>query len=214
MKNLILLLFISTNLIAQSVPLKGSVHKKVKFISHTEDGRFGTYLQMNINFEPIEKFFNYLDELVYLRRDRRLSVENAREEAHITVITPIEYRDQLEKAGLTINRINEIANKIMKIQESDFEVVCLAEGIGKKGTLRPGIRDFTYYFVVKSRALMKIRKAIEVELRKKKYKRIKEKFNPYSFHPHITIGYTHKDLHLEHGVIKSPMTCIADVREK
>jgi hypothetical protein len=91
----------------------------LKFISHQGDGRFASYLSMEVQYAPIKKVFEQLQNKTQLKLKNR-------GEAHITVVTPIEYFDVL-KSHLTMNEIDKIAQSL-NIQAANFEVKCLGRG--------------------------------------------------------------------------------------
>lgn len=221
-----LFLFFSTILLTNfhsfSIPLKKEIFEKVRFESHTEGGRYGSWLGMNIIFAPIKELFETIDYQV----KGKLNKAKARTEAHITVITPIEYRDILERY-IKIEEINAIANKefykfrknestynllkareknLQKIQDSRFDIKCL----GMASDIINRKDEKTFYLVVDSKNSINIRKVI-FEIYKRRGGN-PSKFDPYHYYPHITIGYTLDDLHLEsHKVFKGLNTCIDKV---
>lgn len=178
--------------------IQDEVYKVVPFISHEIPKPYGQYLIMNVNFAPVKKLFSSLDK--YLAG--ALNKKAARTEAHITVITPPEFDSVLSKV-LTIKDINKLALE-MKIQSFDFKVMCVGRASFKK--------DSTYFLVVRSRKLQDLRKRI-FDLYKKKGGEPSQ-FDPNLFYPHITIGYTNKDLHLgPHGVKKGINSCWGKVSQ-
>ena len=104
---------------------------------------------------------------------------------------------------VTIEEIDHIARR-MNIQASKFKVVCL--GRGTKDDMS------TYYVVVKSEDLLNIRKEIETLFIKKGGE--KRKFRAENFFPHITVGFTKRDLHESDGVIKDETSCIKPIELK
>lgn len=195
MKKLILFLVISSSVFAGEKfewKIDQSIFEKQSFVPHVENKPFGRYLIMDIKFPPVKNLFKSLDKHL----GGKLSKKNARTEAHITTITPPEF-DKVLSSVLTIEEINQLALD-MKIQEADFTIMCVGKGSFKK--------DDTYYLVVVSRKLKEIRKRI-YDLYKSKGGE-PSKFDPELFYPHITIGYTNKDLHLgPHGVKKGLNSC-------
>lgn len=188
-----LLIFLVTGCSLSRVNPKADIYQPMLFSAQSGPGKFDSYLQMNINFDPLKKL--YLD----LDRDlgNSLNKKNARTEAHITVITPVEYRNILEPAGISIDKINEIAEK-MKIQRSEFEVICLGKA--------ENFEKSTYFLVIESEDLFNIRRAIFQEY--VKYGGKPSRWDPELYYPHITVGYTHRDLHLEiDGVFKGLNSC-------
>lgn len=156
------------------------------------------YLSMNIEFSPMA--------------DIRKSIENKekvtllhRGEAHITILTPMEY-DTLKKV-LTMELINEVA-LLNRIQETPFEIVCLGRGqvTENKKTLS------TYFIVVDAPELMTFRQNIATLY--KTNGGATNEFKSEEFYPHITIGFTERDLHLQDGVIKSKASCFSEMQLK
>lgn len=158
------------------------------FIKH-EDST--SYLAMNLNYEPFKKYLTTVDQFTY-------RPVQSRGEAHITVITPPEFNDDLSKF-VSIQEIDQIASKL-NIQQSKYKPVCLAKGtlVDKDKFLE------TYYIVIESENLLKIRQEIADLYNKRGGK----KFNPLHFYPHITIGFTDRDLHESDGVIKDAKSCM------
>ena len=197
---LIALLFFSIGSFAAELTLSKEIFKTQSFIPKTGEGKFDSYLQMNIDFPSVQNLFFQLDQ----KLQGTLNKENARVEAHITVMTPIEFRDVLEPAGLTIEAINKMA-KNFKIQKADFSITCLGKGETRDK------KNQTYYLVVKSQKLVELREEIF-----KSYIKaggISSQFDPNTFYPHITIGYTSKDLHLgSDGVMKGTNSCWRQVK--
>lgn len=174
-------------------------NKDLPFISHQGTGPFDSYLTMEIQFEPIADLFRQL--LI----DQRTVLTN-RGEAHITVLTPVEYHEIL-KSKLSMADIDDVARK-HKLQSSSFKVVCLGEGnleINNK-------LESAFYVVVRSPDLLKIREEIQKVWIAKGGD--KELFKPEYFYPHITLGYTVRDLHISDGVVKDESTCIRDIKIK
>ena len=173
------------------------IHDNTKqvFIPHHGEGRFGSYLAMNINYPPILQLLKQLQQ-----SEGQL---NARGEAHITVLTPIEYFDVLRNK-LTIEQIDQVA-RAQDIQASQFKLVCLGRG---QAILKSGWQQ-TYFVVVKSEALLKLRQTIQALYIK--HGGVAKDFEPTEFYPHITVGFSERDLHLSDGVIKDKQACYAQV---
>lgn len=166
---------------------------KAAFIEHTGEGPFANYLAMNIAYAPIEKFRADLEARLGAKLKNR-------GEAHITVITPPEYNEVL-KPYVTIQEINRLA-KDMRIQNSSFKPVCLGRG----QTKIEGKTEQTYYIVVESHDLLKIRREVF-----KKYVDAGGEpslFDPDAFYPHITLGFTQRDLHESDGIKKGKNSCL------
>lgn len=152
------------------------------------------YLAMDLPYEPFAEIFKKLQ----IAEKKKLI---NRGEAHITVITPIEYHHVLRPKGVSIEEIDQIA-KDMDIQNSNYEVLCLGLGeIAIDGNL-----EQTYYLVVQSEDLLNLRMAIYRLFLSKGGSKVD--FDPAHYYPHITIGFTKRDLHESDGVIKDSRSCI------
>ena len=167
-------------------------NSSLKQLSHRGDGPFSTYLSMDIHYSPIKELWKQTEIETGLKL-------NNRGEAHITTITPPEFFHQL-KGVVTIEEIEKIASE-MPIQSSKFKVVCL--GRGMKDDMS------TFYVVVESEDLINLRKKVEMLFLKKGGK--KGKFRAENFYPHITVGFTKRDLHESDGVIKDKNSCFKDI---
>lgn len=99
---------------------------------------------------------------------------------------------------MTSEKINQIAQDY-DIQSSDLRIL----GIGSGKKLFNGQMGETFFIIVESKKLLQIRNAIY-----KKYLDYKgpvsgpNAFKPNDFYPHITIGFTHDDIHESDGLIK------------
>lgn len=200
MKLLLALILISFQSVAGLAEFKLS--KKVydnfslPFISHQGNGPFDNYLSLEIQFEPMAELFKQLLVL------KRIQLTN-RGESHITVVSPVEFNEIL-KAKITMNEIDGIA-KTARIQSSNFEAVCVGKGafeIDKK-------LEQTFYVVVRSPALVKIREEVQKLFIKKGGDATL--FKPGQFYPHITLGFTKRDLHESDGVTKDERSCFGDL---
>lgn len=162
--------------------------------------RFDNALAMNVQFEPIKKTHRQISDELGL--DLAIfRAWNPDGEAHITVITPVEFYDILKQkndgsALVSMDEIEKIA-KQYSIQDSDIAVL----GIGRGKATVEGKNEETYFVIVESMNLRKIRQAIyDLYLSKGGDK---GKWNPQHYYPHITVGFTRNDLHEADGVLKS-----------
>ena len=106
---------------------------------------------------------------------------------------------------ISIEDINKIALE-NNIQNTKFEV----QGLGNGSTKISNIGEFTYFVIVRADELLNIRKLISnvcVEAGMDS-----SSWNYSKYNPHITIGYTKRDLHEEDGVIKNSSSKIADIK--
>ena len=150
------------------------------------------YLVMSLNYEPVSELRESLSS------ELPAHLKN-RGEAHITVITPPEF--EILKKYLSIAEINQIAERD-QIQKSDLSFVCVAEAQNHQEMK-------TYFVVSKSSNLLKIREDI---FERYQQKGGTEKFEAEHFYPHITLGFTERDLHEESDhVIKDERSCFAPV---
>lgn len=167
------------------------------FISHREDKPFGSYLIMDIDYLPIQRLFEQVRN-----REKNLIT---RGEAHITVVTPPEFDQILKPAGVTMNEVEQIA-QVSKIQQTPFEVVCLGMGKAKLD----GTEQSTYYVVVRAPGLVRIREKIQKIFIKRGGN--PADFKPEHFWPHITVGFTKRDLYESDGVLKDIKTCVSKIK--
>lgn len=149
------------------------------------------YMALDIPFQPVKSVHGELET----REGVKLI---SRGEAHVTIITPPEF-DVLSKK-MTIEDLNALAEKL-KVQESDVHAVCVGEGHAKLD----GREERTYFIVVDSKKLAAIR--AEIERVFKERGGAPEAFRASDFFPHITVGFTKSDLHIQNGVIKDRRSC-------
>ncbi len=159
-----------------------------------QSGPFDSYLAMNLPFSPVKELYQKIQALdgVSLK---------SRGEAHITVVTPVEYWSILKPHNITIEQINQIAD-LMKIQNSKFDPLC----VGRGSVILSGKEENTYFIVVQSNDLVNIRREIQALL--VQMGGGATEFNPENFYPHITIGFTSRDLHESDGIIKNTRLCV------
>lgn len=179
-----------------NLPLDESIlsNEEMPFASRRGVGRFDTTLAMNVQYQPVKTVRAELSKI--LGYDLKFfTLWEPAGEAHVTVITPVEYFDIIKKY-VSIDRIEAIAQE-MKIQESDLTIL----GLGRGQAVLQGKPEETYFIMVHSENLLKIRKLIYSEYLRKGGP--KSAWNPYEFYPHITVGYSLRDLHISDGVIKN-----------
>lgn len=142
------------------------------------------YVSLDLEYPEYQETLNKLD--TFLGKD----LVN-RGEAHITVITPPEFKTLNSKVSPEV-----IHQEWENWKTKSFKKVCLGEGTVKenKKVLK------TYYVVVETPEILAFR-----EYLKSKYE--VTDFKASVFYPHITLGFTEKDLHFEQGVIKDKKSC-------
>lgn len=160
------------------------------FISHVGSGLYSNYLAVNLPYKPFAE----------LRDSVAFNLKN-RGEAHITVLTPPEYN--AIKSHLPITRINQMFAH--SIQNTKYTPKCI--GRGQKSI--NGKLESTYYVVVESKDLMAIRHKIKNEF--VALGGSSDAFDPMKYHPHVTLGFTLRDLHSQDSVVKGMSSCIKDL---
>ncbi len=157
-----------------------------------------SHLAMNLHYPPVEKVKEQVDGSL-------LSPLKTRGEAHITVITPPEYEKL--KTFLSMEKINALAVQ-HNIQQFAFNPVCLG-----RGRLQiDGHEESTYFMVVNSADLLNLRKQIKEAF--VLAGGASKDFDENLFFPHITVGFTKRDLHFEDGILKDKSSCWENLEEK
>lgn len=166
---------------------------QLAFAAHYGPSPFDNALAMNIPYQPIAEVRHQLSRVMSYQLNffKGWSVNG---EAHVTVITPPEYATVLSKY-VSIQKINEIAIR-NAIQNSDLQFL----GLGRGQAMIDRQLQSTYFIIVYSKNLIFIRQQIYQEYLKNGGP--KEGWNPLHFYPHITVGFTLRDLHEQDGVLK------------
>lgn len=178
---------------------------------------FGNYLTLNLPFPPVEDLRMQLEK--WLMETRQVTGPlRHRGEAHITVLTPPEYVLNMQHRSLLVNKetssprflkMNEILEitRAGEFLQPQLEPVC----IGRGSATISGKTEHTYFIVIKPKSptIMNIRKKIDALYVKKGGDAAD--FEPENFFPHVTLGYTLRDLHESDGVYKDARSCIAKV---
>ena len=168
------------------------VREPAIFVAHTTDKPMQSYLAMNLPYKP------YKDLLEQIQTTEDITLKN-RGEAHITVVTPIEF-DQVLKRRLSIDLIHNMAAEF-SLQQTPYETLCV--GTGSKEI--DGKTEKAYFVVVDSPGLVELRRLIQKAFVKAGGSAAD--FVPENFHSHVTLGYSLRDLHFEDGVIKNKASC-------
>ncbi len=170
-----------------------AITERVELIPHIEEKPMKAYLSMNLPYAPYKILYEQI------QKTEGIVLINRRE-AHITVVTPVEY-DNVLKKHLHISEIHKIAENA-KIQAAAFTPIC----IGKGEKMLHDKLEKTYFVVVESPALLNLREQIKEAYVKNGGK--PQDFVPEKFFPHITLGFTVRDLYYEDGVIKNKTKCL------
>ncbi len=147
----------------------------------------GGYVAANVPLAPIAKLRTALETTLGTKLKNR-------GEAHVTTITPPEL--SVLSRRLPASSIEATA-RARGIQAARIIPKCI--GIGTSG------RDRTFYLVVESTDLVAIRQAVLDEYVQKGG--AASDFAPSNFQPHVTLGFTSRDLFESDGVKKSVESC-------
>ena len=180
--------------ISNAVYLSG----KMPAESHIGPGAFDTYLVQGVPLKPVYEIY---EKLAGSGTKKLIN----RGEAHITVITPPEYNEIL-KPYISMQEIERMA-AVRNLQSFRFKVV----GIGRAEAKIESKTEETYYLIVDSKDILEFRKSV-FELYKKKGGAA-SRFDPCHYYPHITVGFTARDLHESDGVKKGLNSLIFPVEE-
>jgi hypothetical protein len=164
-----------------SIELLATSNQKRAFVSHND------WVGMQLAPEP---FFEIRERL-----EKTEGPLKNRGEAHVTILTPPEFKSFGDKLS-----INEIEAGISDdVQAARWTSICLGQG---NLTSDPKLK--TFFIVIDSPDLVAIRHKIKIMANLKNTGR---DFNPEAYTPHITVGFTERDLHLQDGVIKDRSAC-------
>lgn len=160
------------------------------------NGTQPTYISLAVPFSPANELKKDIEKTSGLRlKDRG--------EAHITVVTPIEM--QKLRTKLSLASIVSLS-AVDTVQEETFQTVCLG-----RGDLQQGNKTLsTFYVVVKSRELFERRARLAQAFLQAGGSH--NSFKANHFFPHITLGFTDRDLHENDGIIKDAGSCAATLQ--
>lgn len=163
------------------------------FTAHMGPGAFDSVLAQNLPYEN----FKTLRGLLEKHFGRELDYYkgwNKNGEAHVTVITPVEYW-QVLRPYLSMEEINQIASQ-NNIQASAPEIL----GMGAGRAEINGKMEETYFVIMRAPELVNVRRAVQKEFIRRGAEA--KAFDPEDFYPHVTVAYTKRDLHIQDGVKK------------
>ncbi len=147
----------------------------------------GDWLGQELDFRPFDQLRTELEKQL------GKPLKN-RGEAHVTLISPPEMK--ILSQTLSPQTVTELATK-MGVAQTSFEVLCL--GRGAKESMA------TYFVVARSPRWLEFREEVARLAGKPK------DFRAQEFYPHITLGFTDRDLHLQDGIIKNEKACLNTV---
>ena len=154
---------------------------KATFVSHPD------YLAANVPLQPIAALRTAVESTLAGKLKNR-------GEAHVTTLTPAEFG--ILKRKLSGSEIDAMALRA-GVQTAKLSVKCV--GMGEKG------KDRTFYVVVDSTDLVAVRKALATAYVAKGGR--PSDFDAANFFPHVTLGFTKRDLFESDGVTKSVASC-------
>lgn len=162
-------------------------------VVETGKSRFANYMHLPLPFPPAEQLRQAIEERLKTRLLHR-------GEAHVTIVLPTEYNPTLKKFLTTddlatIAAAHPIDGKLISLQ-------CV-------GRAQAG-NDWTYFAVVNAPGLVKIREAVAKIFLERGGD--PNAFRAAEFTPHITLGYTKRDLHEADNVTKGPESCWEDFK--
>ncbi len=196
MKMLILFLFFFSSVsfaaetISADVANIESLDKRPYFKSHPD------WVGIPMPYGPVEK----IREEVEKRKGKKLQ---HRSEAHITVITPAEMR--ILSQTIKVNTVEKVVVK-ESAMKAPVKVLCL-----KKVTVVLGkATEESWFISVSSPELLEFRK--QVWRRFVANGGLPDDFQWKRWSPHITVGFTSRDLHDEDRISKEKADCSYDLK--
>jgi 2'-5' RNA ligase len=189
---LVLSLLFSGGVMANKIELtlKNDIYQN-EFLPFISQQKFDV-LAMNVQYEPVLELRKQLENTLSLKLDFFRSFD-LQGEAHVTVITPSEFKRLNSK--LKMEELEAIAKKY-DIQKARLFI----QGMGSAKRNIDGKDNETFFVIVDSYELRMIRQQIFYEFTRRGGDR--QAFDPSWFFPHITIGFTKKDFHEADGVLK------------
>lgn len=118
-----------------------------------------------------------------------------RGEAHVTVISPPEFK--ILAKVLSPKEIRSTVEKRMDVTKIDASPVCVGEGVAAG--------DYTWFVVIEMPSLKKARREVAALFVKKGG--VAAEFRSEEVYPHVTLGFTKRDLHSQDGVVKDITSC-------
>lgn len=153
------------------------------------------HVELKVPYEPIAQVKKEVEA-------RDGVILQSRGEAHITVITPPEMTTL--RTRLSLEQINGTIEK-SNIQAIPFQLNCLGRLQVKQGDRRLA----TYFLLIQAPGLLQVREKLRRQFIAAGGD--KQAFVVERFRPHITVGFTERDLHLEDGVSKDSRSCVYKV---
>ncbi len=153
------------------------------------------YVEIKVPYEPVAQ--------LKLDVEKREGVSlKSRGEAHVTVLSPPEMT--VLRTRLSLEQINGLMEK-SNLQAIPIQLICLGRSQMKQG----GRRLAVYYLVVQAPEILKVREKLLQQFIAAGGNQ--EAFVVGRIYPHITVGFSERDLHHEEGVIKDSRSCLYKV---
>lgn len=153
-----------------------------------------TYVSLDLPYTAYEK----LRSAVEVQESLELK---HRGEAHLTLITPPEMKALKQK--LSEKEIIQFL-QTQNIEKLSYKPTCVG-----KSQVNSQMR--TYYVIVDSEKAYEIRHRLHNLFTSRGGN--PASFDPEEFYPHVTLGFTDRDLHIEDGIKKDASTCILALQD-
>lgn len=151
-------------------------------------------LAINLPNEPYQLLFLEIQKALGLKL-KRFTGWNPAGESHLTVVTPPEFEMTLSR-HLSAEEIDTIACDL-RIQEADIRPL----GIGTGAVIHAdGTPGQTFFLIADSAKAREVRHAIHMAYVNKGGE--PSDWDPTWYFPHVTIGFTHSDIHEQQGLLK------------
>jgi 2'-5' RNA ligase len=177
------------------LPIEASLFSQIESAPRPQHGARVSpgSLNLTVPFGPINELFEQVKTSFSLPALRN------RGEAHITVITPPEF-DASFSAAFTPSQVMEMM-QAEGLNDAKFTAVCL----GQVAAEIQGETQKAFFVLVDSPDLVRIRQALRDKLVAAGGDA--SAFDPSDFHPHITVGFTLRDLQESDNIVKDIRAC-------
>ncbi|MFZ3229262.1 MAG: hypothetical protein WA160_03570 [Pseudobdellovibrio sp.] len=152
------------------------------------------------NYVSLDIAYPYYKMILGKLENRLGKSLKSRGESHVTLITPPEFN--VLKTKISPEQIHKMAAVFFETKP-EFKSVCLGK-FEKKILSEP---QQVYFVVIESKDFLEFRKSLALQSGLDK-----NTFDPDLFYPHVTIGFSERDLHYEDGAIKNATACPADLK--
>ncbi len=147
-----------------------------------------TYVSVDLEYAAFKSLRQNLEKKIGLKLANR-------GEAHVTVVTPPEFQKLVTK--LDSKEIETLVSANLDLEQGSMKPICIGQGI-----LRD---DQTWYVVIEMESARHARQRLSDAF--VKAGGTLDDFRADEFHPHVTLGFDKRDLHLQDGVVKNASSC-------